>query len=162
MTALAVMGYGCASAHRDWRRIVLGTSGSPNQIGFNDLTPWGVGGFTWGAINKRTFGPSNLNIIEINADSINVSSGAIAEILLEGTWNASDFTCFELGRTDGSSFRYYFNDPGLIVGHLAAGPGAFPARTQFDWNPPTTSNAPHGVALWTLADVGKTVFISLQ
>jgi hypothetical protein len=157
MTALAVMGYGCAAAHRDWRRIVLGSSGSPNQIGFNDLSIYSIGGFTWGSINNRKY--QGINIISFNHDSINTSSGATAEMLIEGTWNASDFSCLEFGRTDGSSFRYYFSDPGLIVAHLAVS-GSVPARTQFDWNPP--SNQPHGVAMWTLSDVGKTVFVSLQ
>ena len=44
MTALTVMGYGCAASHRDWRRITLGSSGSPNQIGYIDLAPWGSQG----------------------------------------------------------------------------------------------------------------------
>src|SRR6185369_467373 len=56
MTALTVMGYGCAASHRDWRRITLGSSGSPNQIGYIDLAPWGQPGFVWGSTNNRFVG----------------------------------------------------------------------------------------------------------
>jgi hypothetical protein len=157
MTALTVMGYGCAASHRDWRRITLGSSGSPNQIGYIDLAPWGQPGFVWGSTNNRFVGTNR--IMAIQTDSINVSSGALAELLIEGVYTAASFSCLELQKTDGTSQRYYFTDPGLIVGSLAAG-GGFPARTQFDWNPP--ANAPHGVPLWTMSDLGKTVFVSLQ
>ena len=152
MTALACAIHGCAASH-NWRKLTIGTSGSPNQIGFSDPLS-----LNYGAFNNRQFRGAN-NIIVLDTDSINTFSGAKLSVVLGGTWNASDFNAIECQRTDGSVYRYLFTDPGLLVAHLVAS-GPFPARTEFDWNPP--SNLPHGVALWSPGDVGKTVFVNLD
>lgn len=153
MTALSVMAYGCAAAHRDWRRLTIGTTGSPNQIGFDN----GTGLPAFGAMNNNSFRGLANSIVAIYADSINVSSGPVTRLLIDPALGASpsNLTCLELGRTDGSSFRFYFNDPGLIFFPGAVGGN----MTEFDWNPP--SGLPH-VALWSTTDVGKTVFVNLQ
>jgi hypothetical protein len=157
MTALAVTQYGCVAAHRHWRKLTIGSQGgSPNQVGYDIGFP----GFpAFGALSNKDLRGFTNGIVAIYTDSINVSSGPVVRLLMDPAMSPvaspSNLTCLELGRTDGSSFRFYFNDPGLIYFPGAVG-GNF---TEFDWNPP--SGLPH-VALWTLTDVGKTVFASIQ
>lgn len=159
MTSLVASVHGCAAVSRGYGHILtLGTSGSPNQIGYSDPLS-----LNYGSLNNLKVRGSDY-IIVLSYDSVSGGTPGFKlspSLVISGTWNASDFQVFECGKVGGSSYRFLFTDPGLIIGHLASG-GGFPTRTQFNWNPYTIGTGVPGVALWTPADVGKKVFVALQ